>query len=884
MTNGIDYHEEILNSLQIPRRDRASARKFLASIGAPESKFHGAALIEVAQSMLSILDLAPQIDTEILDDATLRKYQDLSQRISDSDPSDFSGIAEESSGRDSFYGLYTSYPRFCALGATTSNSMYFEQHLTLKAQAWVSYVRLDTIAVKGEKLDSTFYTGSRGIRYIGSEEFSHLLHEFPIEPSPTPVYINDIQAFVHAIDPDSRTVVDWVIMLLRRGVDLVGDSKSPDRESGTRGRNLISTQAKPHWSPTFFLDGDEESAASVRIAEQEPTVNTDGKRELSPCDAPFERRSGTVALEVNERPDPELSWAPADTLFRARGTISAIAKVNQHLAVDWEVLPPQEIAILLEAIDNGDFTPADPPVPTHTLSALIATLLWTGFGLKTALSARIKTNPIPTSSRRGGPPTLVTDDEQSLPYWECPVIGPKRVGRHPLDANRPPEILNLSVHPWLFQKLKPLIEQRFEIATSGNSNSRKTLFPKIRNCRTQVASQIVYSEAINAFLSAVNRKHRTHWTMRRLEWMFSRILTAETHADRVDAHLLTGSIPGTATNSLYYIRRRAATLLDLHRSGQNILDSALVHISRDKRRKWRSIQRSALANQTESTPQDDLFNQREDRYSLRVNGIGSPFFPEIIDIQKLAVDLRNGIIEARNKGIRDQSLIEIHNAMTAYTVIMASFGLGFRAVAHPFSRWTDLDEERGLLVLMDKDSGDGYGARLVWVPDVVIMQLQNYRKHLLFLAERLGLRDPTLQRRIYSTLDPDFTDPDAEYLAPFFMLDPRMNPHPTSPSWLERYVLHFGPEDDDSSEKQCKRGKLRYPPNACRHFLASQLREHNVSEDIVSAYLGHWQLGQEPWACYSALSPLDYVAQLKPVLNHLMTECGWIPLKGADAR
>ncbi|MDR5900127.1 hypothetical protein QC823_14170 [Halomonas vilamensis] len=71
------------------------------------------------------------------------------------------------------------------------------------------------------------------------------------------------------------------------------------------------------------------------------------------------------------------------------------------------------------------------------------------------------------------------------------------------------------------------------------------------------------------------------------------------------------------------------------------------------------------------------------------------------------------------------------------------------------------------------------------------------------------------------------------------------------------------------------------PLNINRHFLHTHLKENGCSSEIVDAFMGHWDAGQEPWASYSTLCPQEYRNLLTPIIERLMVRLGWKALKGA---
>ena len=72
----------------------------------------------------------------------------------------------------------------------------------------------------------------------------------------------------------------------------------------------------------------------------------------------------------------------------------------------------------------------------------------------------------------------------------------------------------------------------------------------------------------------------------------------------------------------------------------------------------------------------------------------------------------------------------------------------------------------------------------------------------------------------------------------------------------------------------------RLPMNANRHFLRTNLIADNCPVEVVDAFLGHWEIGQEPWGRFSGLSPIVYREKLEEHLIPLLVKNKWSPEDG----
>jgi len=62
------------------------------------------------------------------------------------------------------------------------------------------------------------------------------------------------------------------------------------------------------------------------------------------------------------------------------------------------------------------------------------------------------------------------------------------------------------------------------------------------------------------------------------------------------------------------------------------------------------------------------------------------------------------------------------------------------------------------------------------------------------------------------------------------------------------------------------------------------LLERECPVEVINAFMGHFERGEEPWGIYSGLSPLVYRDILKDKLVPLLNEDGWEALPGLKAQ
>lgn len=831
---------------------REALLDFYKLIGAPKDP---PALCVVTRCLRSIIPYAARIAPTAFPDEQVRSYIGIIDIILGAAEDPHFGIhptlRASAIKRSAFYGLYSSNPLYCALGTAAMDSTDADAFTLLKAQVLVAAQRLLQGAPKDDKLTSTFYNGCLGARQFGRSYMKAHLQALPAEPVSPKSYLKKLETLMEHSNPQERHPVAGLARLIERSITLRGDSRGVNRLRGLKRTSLFLEPAK--WKTLTHTEGELDQDISELVIGEHPGAPDDEEHEaIVSGDAPGERLTRAFSVQIREDPRRHYSHHPTDTWMRQRGFVTALAMRNQALAIDFDVLQLDEINLLIESIEQLRTKKDDTDsIPNGEIAALLAVILWSGFGLDTS-SRIIHCEGVPKIPIADGPPTLFLKDQKLSKdctlRWQLPVNLPQRKSQIPLATKERTQVLELPVPTGLSTSLFPYLHQL--VNTGMHSGSAIRLFPRRRSS---------YREQVKIYLSDLRKVHHCHFTLRRVEQALFRTLVNYTEADRVDAGFLTSHLPSIASNDVYYLRRSTGTLLTFYNRA-HALWSAPDARNPTKRTQSRSSR--------DLGAHPDLFDDEDLSKERGAETIGSPFYPDISEVRELSRSLRERLISARHAEPGGSYLCEVHNVMAIYTLMFTGFSVGLRAVGEPLKRWTDIDTDTGLAVLVDKDAGDGYGTRLVLFPKRAQEQISFYRTHVLRLAERLSLTAPELQSRIYRSLKLQSPiTPTADWLPPLFILDSNADPQPCTPSWIKKYLHDW-----------------KYPYNAHRHFLASQLRARGVKADIVCAFMGHWQIGEEPWAARSALSPLVFINSLSEPLNKIVDDSKWLPTPGLGAR
>ncbi|NYT73755.1 hypothetical protein HZU72_15160 [Halomonas sp. QX-2] len=345
------------------------------------------------------------------------------------------------------------------------------------------------------------------------------------------------------------------------------------------------------------------------------------------------------------------------------------------------------------------------------------------------------------------------------------------------------------------------------------------LFPK--DYREELKNEL------KVLLSDINRKTGSRLTVHRLgAHLFNTLNHGD--ADLTASCLITARVPSFGQQaSLYYYA---------------------PHIKRLEQQYIQAME--AIARQCSTHPSSEAEPSHAiacaTSHSDAANHVGSNLVPRTAYVNALVTNMQQQIKEAK-MGARSAALFSMHNAYVAYTVAMLMFSTGYRSVRDPLPSWNNISLSRRMIVIADKTDDQQSHARFLPLTSLMVEQLQHYQRHRQGLLGRLAFY---LQH---------------QWDTPFMFLDHYGNPKEVTPTRLHDQ-LHW----------------IDAPPlNINRHYLHTQLKESHLSSEVVDAFMGHWDSGQEPWASYSTFCPREYQHLIASVIQPLMVKQGWKALKGA---
>jgi len=327
-----------------------------------------------------------------------------------------------------------------------------------------------------------------------------------------------------------------------------------------------------------------------------------------------------------------------------------------------------------------------------------------------------------------------------------------------------------------------------------------------------------YEKIISKFIGR-NCQPGNRINIERVRSVLFNIVVTQLTGDTADGTLTTGKYHFLSKTKLHYTTLEISQLQGLYTRALKLMADQVHLQGYDK----------PSFQYREYTPREGVF-------------IGSAYNPRIesviAGVSKLVKNL-----SSRAKPTSNEAIIEYHNIYTLYVVLFIGFSTGYRAIKDPFPEAPNIDEETGLCVISDKDGSDFYNSRLVWLPEILIEQLEKYREHRRVIRSYLLNNNENLDH--------------LSGLPELFFLDENFKIEIVRPLTLTSKLKPI----------------LDLPVNTNRRFLRSYLKTNGCPTEIIDAFMGHWSRGEEPWGEHSTISYLLIIQELKkhipPLLNTL---------------
>jgi hypothetical protein len=538
-------------------------------------------------------------------------------------------------------------------------------------------------------------------------------------------------------------------------------------------------------------------------------------------DAEFNSKEYVTCEEPGN--DPQVGRSFSQQKINARFAASSIAMHNQRLVTDWNHLTQHEIDIFLDELKKLSLRDDDfEGVPSQELATFLSMVFWTSATSKT-VSEATRVRDVPNSKTTLG----VLWDAEKVSWVIKPYTPRLRLV--------PKAILIEQALPMATSFSLPIPAEALEVMAK-HFNRIKVSYDSVKifkNKRNNLET------AADDFFSKLRKREGGRQSLQSISGCLYFQLANLPGSDITAAMAICGKTDPLGVVPSHYTANGINWLKETYSRACRVLIGNDVPAISKKRE-----------GEKDPSGKANYF-------------VGSRFVPKSETVTRLVENLRERIDAARDRYNKDQNPTELHKELTIYTVMMLGFATGFRAVRDPLFQESEIDRTTGFGLISDKDSDDFYNARIIWLPQLCIRQLDNYQRHVKSLQHWLFNRNQDL----------------------FFKVRRQgISGRSTSREFPALFLLNDSGDDLTVQPKLMEDllAEINYhlPMNANRHYLRSNLIADNCPVEVVDAFMGHWERGQEPWCRYSGLSPSVYKEQLEKPLIRLLKRNAWVPEEG----
>jgi len=723
-------------------------------------------------------------------------------------------------GRPPLKGYFIENGLYTALWYAPDGTQFRKHLICLLAQICLAIETLRPVESATPENEDARYRATLAIRKLAAESQTGLvLLNFPAETLRRDQYITKLKAM-----PEDGSITD-IRLLLEKALShrKLTEHVPPPEKRATQSfkRKTIDTKPDPDSN-----DG----RLSARCYQVLSIKNTTEKEitETGCLPDEFSGRSEVVQAEF-KGDDPVQGRTLRQHIVRTKGLANHISMSNQMLPTRWDSLSRNEIGIFLQEVKlylkhGTEVFKRDLPKPE--LAAILMTIFWLSRPLEEICAMRLET------SSRGEELAYVyrKNRKKEHSYWQIngDLLKTYQSLRDKLYD------LSCQVEPCYSMPLHPEIETimdtyALDVLSRAPVARPSMLFPREPG---------IYLSEIKKFLSMVNEKNRCRLTIKKLEIAFFEYISHSRESDISRAILITGRNHQLGATALHYT---SLPIKKLQKTCLTVFYDLCFDLNR--------AQSQGLLLPDFKLP---------DKIAAFV---GSTVCPTQKTVKDLALSLIKRLDASRRQyDMTFDRLCMVHNDMTVYTLCMLGFATGYRAVRNPILNNDQIDRTTGLAVISDKDYEDHYNSRLVWIPPDCIEQLDNFHLHCLRMRNDLLQLNPQLREQLPEC--DEFFIFKKNGLKDIFVEAPK-----SISGFLQKNVLIDG-------------NQYLLPLNANRHYLRSNLIQKKCPPDMVNCFMGHWELGEEPWSGFSSLSPMEFRSAMMKYLEPMFNKDGWRPCTG----
>ncbi|WP_252856987.1 integrase [Photobacterium angustum] len=323
---------------------------------------------------------------------------------------------------------------------------------------------------------------------------------------------------------------------------------------------------------------------------------------------------------------------------------------------------------------------------------------------------------------------------------------------------------------------------------------------------------------LKAYLQSINKRKGLHLTLTKVSNYLSDYC-AHRNIDPVIPHIISG-VDNKVLPAVFYTQIPSSILLSHF---QDYLSHLSAH---SKEGLWDTDDESQLG---------------DDEY------IGSPLHIDNKKLRYLFSRLKEQIDE--NKRRTDVYFSDNgHNDITLMTQFVLMLASGYRPVTGWFGKREDFHLPTGTYWINDKNTSMGDSSRCILLADIAILYLKHYIDYLHQAVIYHGNRTTSLKQRYEKSLTSE------EH---FFFYRQNSSFDDVTPSNFAHFADKLFP----------------LQPNWARHHIRSLLCHHGVAPELISAWMGHQDMGKQAFHSFSQLSQ-SQLKQVSHIINQLFIELG----------
>lgn len=665
-------------------------------------------------------------------------------------------------------------------------------------------------------------------QYIGKLWEAFGLHSEEVEVASTDTTLETRDTYESVV-----ATVKRILWFLRWGASpdtfrlVTFDRQSADRESEVATIEASGVRDDP---PTDDDCTDHPSQFVVHLSDPDDDGASVGKLHVQATGdrSSPEKRALLDAGEYPHEPGPDNTVEFADNELIAGITrAGAPEKANQLLPWSWDTLSMIEIARALNSLASVD----DPEISENgllELRALAECMLWTGLSLKQCLSMAVySSGTTPPDAELSICIHFNRSNSSTSAAWRVQALTPEyhsTMDSPPGDRERV-DFLEFAD----FCGAHAII---LDVLRSASGTQQEPL--PISATRLFQRDSDWYEHQLKSLLYRIDETGRV--TPGRLSAaLFQRIIECSA-GDIAAAAIITRTEHYLASARLFYATPSVDRLIALHQTAvQSII---------------RELNQAGWRRTTDLPPTSSTV-----RYS-----VGSRLCPSI-DATRQAVDLlKRKMLRQVQLVDEDHTRAEIvlrHNWYSIYSVWAQMFCVGTRGILNPYVHLGEFDEATRLSTIADKDSGNDYKRRLIWVPETVWEQMQYYAHYLDRMHARYDLPKPSRNLPCY-----------------FLRVSRsgKFQPVRVRPRTMQQVIGNQFP----------------FPANFPRRFVRTEFLEQGLhasgsvhgtfAPEFADCWMSHHFRGEEPWGPYSSFSYSGYFQELGARLEALLAQLGFEPI------